>query len=243
MRVSSTSARASIRRLLMVLEPVEAKFRPRTASEQRTRARKIVPTSSLLISTSSNPLSQHAGQISVLNGTNPIVTLYKTLETEAINSLVTLNNLAVEYHRNRSHVMALELFKRCLDIAVKRYGKDHANTAESIDNIGLTLAAMGKYTEAVRQFERSLSIKENALGMDNLRTATTRRCIGEALYKLGFYEKAASQFERALLSWETTGDKNVPQAADVKESLARTYHNLGRYEEALPLYVSAREIK
>jgi Tfp pilus assembly protein PilF len=43
-------------------------------------------------------------------------------------------------------------------------GENHASTARTINNIGMTSYRKGDYKNALRYFERSLKIKNNTVG-------------------------------------------------------------------------------
>ena len=49
-------------------------------------------------------------------------------------------------------------------IKEKAFGVDHINTADTINNLGITYKSQGKYDEAIAQYERALKIKEKAGG-------------------------------------------------------------------------------
>ena len=74
---------------------------------------------------------------------------------------------------------------------------DHINTADTINNLGLTYQHQGKYELAIAQYERALRIKEAAFGVDHVNSASTLHNMGLAHKDMGDWISAKRYFERA----------------------------------------------
>ena len=70
------------------------------------------------------------------------------------------------------------LFLNALPISEEIFGVDHINTADTINNLGITYSRQGKYDEAIAHYERSLRIYEKAFGVDHINTADTINNLG-----------------------------------------------------------------
>ena len=77
------------------------------------------------------------------------------------------------------------LLRHLLSFKEYKYGVDHINTANTINNLGNTYDSQGKYEEAIGQYERALKIYEKAFGVDHINTADTINNLGNTYSQSG----------------------------------------------------------
>jgi tetratricopeptide (TPR) repeat protein len=75
---------------------------------------------------------------------------------------------------------------------------DHINTANTVNNVGITYHSKGKYDEAIAQYEQALRIYERAFGSDHIRMADTINNIGSVYFAQGKCRDAVTLYEHAL---------------------------------------------
>src|SRR5579859_1716014 len=127
---------------------------------------------------------------------------YPELGTYSDELVRLAGSLASFFDSNGEYETARRAHERVLRIKEKEFGVDHINTADTINNLGLTYDSQGKYDEAISQYERALRIKEKAFGVDYINAADTIMNIGSTYYSQGKYNEAILQCERALRIYE-----------------------------------------
>jgi tetratricopeptide (TPR) repeat protein len=70
---------------------------------------------------------------------------------------------------------ARQFHERALAVREKVYGEEHPSTANSLNNLGITLHEQGKHDEARRYYERALAIYEKIHGEEHPVTELLRQ--------------------------------------------------------------------
>jgi CHAT domain-containing protein/Tfp pilus assembly protein PilF len=122
--------------------------------------------------------------------------------------------------------------RRALAIALKALGAEHADTAQSYDNLAITLGDQGKYAEAEAMDRRALAIRLKALGADHPDTALSYNNLANALFGQGKYAEAEATFRRALAIYLKALGEGHRFTADSYINLADTLSKQGKYGEA-----------
>ena len=72
---------------------------------------------------------------------------------------------------------ALQSKQRALDIRVKLFGEEHADTAQSYFDLGVTQHALGNFSSALQSQQRALDIRVKLFGEEHRDTDTdTSQC-------------------------------------------------------------------
>ena len=128
---------------------------------------------------------------------------------------------------------ALKYYFRALDIYEETQGKQHPETATTLNNIGESLRSQGKYSEALKYYLRALEIYEETLGKQHPSTATTLDNMGQVFYSQGGYSEALEYYLRALEIKEETLGKQHPSTATTLNNMGLAYYNQGDKDKAL----------
>jgi len=118
------------------------------------------------------------------------------LEEKYLGSV--LNNLGYFFHNVGYFPTATALYQRALSIREKVLGKEHPDTAQSMNNFAGLLEAKGDYDHAEPLYQRALSIREKVLGKEHPLTATCLNNFAELLRAKGDYDHAEPLYQRAL---------------------------------------------
>ena len=88
--------------------------------------------------------------------------------------------------------------ERALAIDERTYGRDHADVALTLTNLGNAYYSLGDYAKQRDILERALAIDEREHGKDSTRVADTLTNLGIAYGKLDGQAKKRDMLERAL---------------------------------------------
>jgi len=79
---------------------------------------------------------------------------------------------------------AIPLLRRALSIKEKVLGKEHPDTASSLNNLALLLKSKGDYDSAEPLYKRALEIFEKVLGVEHPNTVTVRENLEDCRAKM-----------------------------------------------------------
>lgn len=123
-------------------------------------------------------------------------------------------NEAGLYLRGRAELgEARKLFDRAIRIGQATLGRNHAEVAVWMSNLGNVLQAAGDYQGARKQYENALAIAESASVPDQLKVAVFANNLGSLLAELGDSRGAKVHLERALGIYETLFGCSDPNVA------------------------------
>ena len=115
-----------------------------------------------------------------------------------------------------SSAQARPLYQRALGLREKRLGPDHPDTAEILNNLGLSLREEGDDAKARVMLERALAINDRTLGAEHAATVTVVNNLALLLRDQGDIAAARPLFERAVKGAEKLfGDQHPATAASV----------------------------
>ncbi len=97
---------------------------------------------------------------------------------------------------NARYKTAEPLHRRALEISKRALGKDHPDTATTLNNLASLLHVTGRYKEAEPLYRRALDISKRALGKDHTNTATCLNNLALLLHATGRYQEAESLLRR-----------------------------------------------
>jgi serine/threonine-protein kinase len=140
------------------------------------------------------------------------------------------------HRRLGNYDQSKKLLERAITLRTIHNGKDHRETAASLDHLGLLLSDMGHYEAAITALRKSLSIREKLFRENHISIAHTQGLLAYALRRKGNYAKAQKLYKNSLSIQQKKLGTNHPRTIETKSSLAATLHNLGQYDETEKLY-------
>jgi tetratricopeptide (TPR) repeat protein len=146
----------------------------------------------------------------------PALALINAAPPEAAEEAASrlLNGLAAyRQHALGAYAQARPLYERALALREKRLGPEHPDTAETLNNLALSLREEGNHEAARPLLERALAINEKALGAEHAATATSVNNLALLLRDQGDLAAARPLFERALASVEKAFGAEHPATA------------------------------
>ena len=139
-------------------------------------------------------------------------------------------------HFQRNYSEALESNKRALEIALKLFGEEHSETADSYHLLGITQHSLKDYDSAAESASRALAIRLTLFGEEHPKTANSYHELGITQHSLEDYDSAAESASRALAIRRKLFGEEHPNTAD-------SYHELGAAQHSLEEFTSAVESK
>ena len=73
---------------------------------------------------------------------------------------------------------------------IKLFGEDHASTANSYHELGVTQHSLGDFTSALQSHQRALDERIKLFGEDHARTANSYHELGVTQHSLGDFTSA-----------------------------------------------------
>jgi tetratricopeptide (TPR) repeat protein len=146
-----------------------------------------------------------------------------------------------DYARGR-YREAEKAFREALAINRKAVGEEHANTAESYNNIALCLKRQGKQDDALPLLQKALAIRRKVLGDEHPITAQSHNNLASCLNDLGKLDDAMRLYRKALAINRKARGEEHPDTARSYNNLGHCLRSQGKDADALPLYRKALAI-
>lgn len=150
-------------------------------------------------------------------------------------------NLSNVYLDQKKFDQAAALLVRVLDLRERMLGKEHTDTAQALNNLGMANQRMGKFKEAEEYHNRALAIREKSSGVDQLPVARSLSELGWTYYQQKKYAEAEKAYERAMPMWETRGSK--AELAQALFNLSSIYVDQKKYSQGEALLVRALDLR
>jgi tetratricopeptide (TPR) repeat protein len=133
-------------------------------------------------------------------------------------------------------------YYRSLLIRQKALGPEFAETAESLDGLGLACKLSGKNKEAEGYLVKALSIREKSLGPDHTLVAETAGHLASVYTATDKHAEAEQLYKRALaINYKNLGPESA-EVAETDKHLADLYMRDGKAAQADKLYKRALTI-
>ncbi len=173
------------------------------------------------------------------------------------DTATSLNNLAQTYSRLAQYDKALPLQQRALAIyenkalplqqralaiSEKVRGREHSDTARSLDNLAETYSSLAQHDKALPLQQRALAITEKVLGPEHPDTARSMNFLALTSSRRAQHDKDRPLQQRALAITEKVLGPEHPSTATSLHNLAVTYSSLAQHDKALPLQQRALAI-
>ena len=137
---------------------------------------------------------------------------------------------------------AVPWHEQCLSATRQRFGEQHPDVANSLNNLELLYQAQEHYEQAEPLFLQALELRKRLLGQDHLDFGISLNNLALLYQDQGRYEQAEPLFLQALELNKRLLGQDHPDIALSLNNLAGLYHTQERYEEAEPLYLQALEL-
>ncbi|MCH7725661.1 MAG: CHAT domain-containing protein [Planctomycetes bacterium] len=122
-------------------------------------------------------------------------------------------------------------------------GREHPDTALSLNNLGSLYQLMGDYANAEPLHQKSLEINRKVLGPEHENTALSMLTLGKLYSSMGDYVKAESLYQKSLeINRKVLGPEHPDTATNLND-LGMLYQSLGDYANAEPLLQKSFEIR
>ena len=153
-----------------------------------------------------------------------------------------LNDLASIYKLRGDNKKAFEKFLEVQRIRAKVLGKEHIETANSMNSLAFLLHAECKYDEAKPYYQGALVIYKNLLGDLDPDVAAALNNLGTLHDDLGDYEEARSYYESSLAIRKAVLRDDHPDLAASLGNLAALLDDNGDITAAKELYKQTLEV-
>lgn len=164
-------------------------------------------------------------------------------EADRIVTAVTLNSLALLYHRQGKYQEARALYQDALEIREQIYELDHESVAQTLNNLASLYADLGKYQEAETLYERALPIYDHTVGPDHPDRASALYNLAMVYEEQGKFSQAEPLYQQAFSIEERVLEADHPRLALNLVTRAAQCKEQGHYAEAEELYQQALAIQ
>jgi len=164
------------------------------------------------------------------------------LAAQGVREAGALTQETERLYAQGKYAEAIPIAEQALAIIEKSRGRDHPDTAASLNNLAALYQAEGAYEKAEPLYQRALAILEKALGPNDPNTASCLNNLAMLYHSKGDYPKAEPLYQRALAINEKALGPNHPGTATSVNNLAELYRLEGLYQKAEPLYQRALAI-
>ncbi len=145
------------------------------------------------------------------------------------------NALGNVYNSKEQYSLALENYTLAKNINESLFGKDEANYAQNVINIGNTYKNTGDWETALANYKEVLAIYQKTPPPDLDNVIDLFLTIGRITDDLGLYEKSEALNQQALTVALAIG-KNSLAEASVYNHMAAVAYNHGEYDKSLTFH-------
>ena len=138
--------------------------------------------------------------------------------------------------------LAESALTEALNICEKLFGPDHADVADSLNQLALLYQAQGRYAETEPLYKRALAVGEKALGPEHADVGARLNNLGVLYRSQRRYAEAEPLYQRALAIFEKALGPEHANVGTGLNNLAGLYEAQDRYAEAELLYKRALAI-
>jgi tetratricopeptide (TPR) repeat protein len=158
------------------------------------------------------------------------------------SSANTMNSLAVLIQEQKPKE-AESLFREASRLHAASLGRNHPETAATLNNLASLLLAIGRVAEAEPLQRQAVAALEASLGSDHPRVAVAASNLADILAAKGAWAEAEALYRKTLAIDEKAYGPNHPEVAGDLENLASLLERRGRNAAARPLRQRAEAIR
>ena len=154
---------------------------------------------------------------------------------EHMDTLTSMNDLAVTYLARGKLQDASDLLERVLETSRKTIGEEHPNTLTSMNNLAMTYSNQGKLQDAAELGKRVVEARRRTLGDEHPGTLLSMGNLASTYHNQGKLQDAADLKERVLEATRRTLGEEHPDTLTSMNNLAMTYWSQGNQQTAATL--------
>ncbi|MHC4941598.1 MAG: tetratricopeptide repeat protein [Planctomycetota bacterium] len=154
------------------------------------------------------------------------------LGDEHLNTIATMDMLAIALYRKGDLSEAEQLFKETLEIQRLLLGEEHPDTLTALANLAAVLVHQGDYAGAESVFRETLEVKRRLKGDENSSTLTTMNNLAVLLMNQGKYSESEALFEDLIEIQKRVQGEEHPRTLILMNNLALLLNNQGKFEES-----------
>ncbi|KZR89930.1 photosystem I assembly protein Ycf3 [Synechococcus sp. MIT S9508] len=166
----------------------------------------------------------------------------KQPDTDPVEMISTLSNLALVYQTQSLYSEAEPLFQKAILISKEKLGENHVYTAGLYRSLGELYSKQGFYRKAEGLLQQAIKIFKDRLGAEKLQTASALQHLADVYKRERLYAKAAPVYLSVLSIYSKILPENHPAVALTLNHLAWTYAEQGLNNKAEPLYRESLDI-
>jgi tetratricopeptide (TPR) repeat protein len=167
----------------------------------------------------------------------------KVLGDEHLDTLASMNNLALTYWEQGSYDKAEEVNQRVLKGYKKALGDEHPDTLTSMANLTITYRKQGRLREAEELGVQVLEIRKRVLGDKHLDTLMSMANLASAYWDQGRLKEAEELGVQALeIRKRVLGDEH-PDTLTSMANLAFTWKSDSRHADAYQLLEKCAQLQ
>ena len=138
---------------------------------------------------------------------------------------------------------AIQSFQSAIDVAIRLFGEEHPDTAQSYFILGEIQHASGDYLSALQSKQRALDMRVKHFGEEHPDTAQSYLSLGVTQHASGDFLSALQSGKRALDIRAKLLGQEHPDTAKSYFFLGITQHNSGDYSSALQALQCALDMR
>ena len=131
---------------------------------------------------------------------------------------------------------AIELHSKALEISLKAYGPEHAQTLTCMDNVANAYRENAQIAEAIPLFEKTLELRRKVLGPSHQDTLRTMNNLANGYESAGNLEKSLAMLETVVAINKNSLGESHADTVIAMSNLAGNYLNAGQYPKAVKMY-------
>jgi tetratricopeptide (TPR) repeat protein len=131
---------------------------------------------------------------------------------------------------------AVQMYQRALQGYEKAWGPEHTSTLDTVNNLGLLYADLGRLDKAEKMYQRALQGYKKAGGPEHILTLSTVNNLGLLYADLGRLNEAEKMYQQALQEYKKAGRPEHTLTLSTINNLGLLYTDLGWLDEAEKIY-------
>jgi serine/threonine protein kinase/tetratricopeptide (TPR) repeat protein len=165
------------------------------------------------------------------------------LGKDHLDTLITMNSLALSYQQAGRLDKAVQLLEEVLALRIARHDPYLGESVVSTGNLGLAYQAAGRLDKALPLFEETFALLKKKLGPEHPLTVNGMHDLACGYKVAGKLNLAVPLFEQTLKLWRKQLGSDHPLTLTCMNNLAATYYDAGKTDLALPLFKETFEIR
>ncbi len=153
-----------------------------------------------------------------------------------------LHWLGIFYSELGKYNNAIDYYNKALAINVKIFGKEHPDTAGTLNNLGNAWHSLSEHHKAIDYYNKALAIDIKTLGEEHPNAASSLNNLGNVWHLLGEHKKAMDYYNKAeKINIKFLG-ANHPNIAITFNNLGEAWYSSEEYKTAIDYYQKALTI-